>query len=171
MTSVLKVDNIQNSSGTSALSINTSGLLLPKNVALQVEAVDTDQAISGANVLVQWETVELDTISGWDSTNHRYKPNVAGWYLFGGQLRATFATVNAYYLFKVTKNNSDEIVAQFQLNSDNIIGGVYSLPSGLHYLNGTSDYLEVRVEGDEAYTVHDHSTRPSKFWVMLAHQA
>ena len=30
---------------------------------------------------------KLDTGSYWDSTNHRYTPGVAGWYLFGGVVR------------------------------------------------------------------------------------
>ena len=57
--------------GTTALTINSSGLILPRIPALQVSATDTDQSAStgSGNVNFQWETVELDTVSGW-STSH-----------------------------------------------------------------------------------------------------
>lgn len=158
-------------SNSKALEINDSGLLMPKNVVMQVEAINTDQSIVGANVLVEWETVEVDTCSGWDATNERYKPTVAGWYLFGGVLRASFTTTNSFYSFRIFKNGSFYMSSQHQSSADDIIAGEYMLPSGMVYMNGSTDYIDLRVEGDEAYVVHDHATRPSKFWAMLVHNA
>jgi len=53
------------------------------NVAFQAIATDTDQSYTASDYAkILWESVELDTASYWDSTNNRYTPQVAGWYLF-----------------------------------------------------------------------------------------
>ena len=64
-------------SGISGTTINSNGILIPKGVILQVNATNTDQAFdhTGGFTKVQWENVEIDTISGWDSSNHRYTPS------------------------------------------------------------------------------------------------
>ena len=78
--SIIKVDAIQSrGSSDSAITFN-GGFITPRCVIMQVNAIDTDQAVSGGSTdKIQWETVEIDTISGWDATNHRYTPSVAGY--------------------------------------------------------------------------------------------
>ena len=74
----LDVGTIRATNGTTAMTINSSGLILPKIPILQVSATDTDQSMSAnTNTKVQWETVEIDSLSGWDSSNNRYTPTVA----------------------------------------------------------------------------------------------
>ena len=97
MASILNVDQIRTAAGTSAITINSSGLVIPKAVAFQVEATDTDQSYTAsAYAKITWETVALDTGSYWDTTNHRYTPQVAGWYLFGGTVRVQFPSTVAF---------------------------------------------------------------------------
>ena len=70
MASELKVNTISHTGGTTAMTINSSGLVLPKSLILQAIATDTDQSISAATAtVIQWETVVVDTGSYWDSTN------------------------------------------------------------------------------------------------------
>ena len=82
--------------GNLTLEPNGTGLIVPKrNVVFAVQATDTDQSIAGAaNPVIEWEDVSLDTGSYWDTTNHRYTPSVAGWYLFGGFIRVNCTTTS-----------------------------------------------------------------------------
>jgi len=171
--SILKVDAIQSrGSSESAITFN-GGLLLPRSVAMQVNSSDTDQSVGASNTKIQWENVEIDTISGWDSTNHRYTPDVAGYYLVGGGLRLGVGTVNSYINVQIKRNGSDlvddVIEAQYQVTSDLLTNGVYTCGTGLMLLNGSSDYIEMWVDGDEAMTAHDISSQKSHFFAQLVH--
>ena len=145
------------------------------NVAFQAIATDTDQSYTGSDYAkILWESVELDTASYWDSTNNRYTPQVAGWYMFGGQLRfqtlSGGVTLVAFNLGKNgATNNSTALMAQFQTSSDIFTNGEYPFPTGMIQLNGSSDYVEAFFQCEENCTIHDTSTRKSFFWGMLVH--
>ena len=142
------------------------------NVAFQVNATDTDQSYTAASyVKITWETAVLDSASYWDASNNRYKPQVAGWYLFGGQIRAVYPTVTLVG-FSVAKNGNVDVTAnyaQFQVASDAFTNGSYPLPTGLIQLNGSSDYVEAYFQSEENCTIHDASGVASIFWGMLVH--
>ena len=142
------------------------------NVAFQVNATDTDQSYTASSyVKITWETVALDTASYWDSSNNRYTPQVAGWYLFGGQIRASYPTVTLVG-FALAKNGTVDVTSlysQFQVASDAFTNGQYPLPTGLIQLNGSSDYVEAFFQSEENCTIHDSASVPSIFWGMLVH--
>ena len=173
MTSVILVDNIKNSNGTSGIKINSGGLVIPKKVAFQVNATDTDQAYTpaGGYAKIQWEAVQLDTAGYWDASNHRYTPQIAGWYLFGGQVRLATTSVT-FLAFNISKNGDtdhpDRLMSQTQAIADTFTNGEYPLPSGMIELNGSTDYVEVNFQSEENVTIHD-GTRQSFFWGMLVH--
>ena len=173
MSSTIGVQNIAHTNGTNAMTISSGGIVIPKSVIMQVKASDTDQAVGSSNTKIQWETVEIDTIGGWDATNHRYTPNVAGYYLVGGGVRLGVGTVNSYINVQIKRNGSDlvddVIEAQYQVTSDLFTNGVYTCGTGLILLNGSSEYIEMWVEGDEAMTAHDISPQKSHFFAQLAH--
>jgi len=160
-------------SGISGTTINSNGIVIPKGVIMQVNATNTDQAVGASNTKIQWENVIIDTISGWDSTNHRYTPSVAGYYLVGGVLRLRMDTTNQFANIQVKKNGSDAIAnvieAQYNFNSDIINNSCLPSGSGLMLLNGSSDYIEMWIQGDEAMTAHDSSTQGSLFFATLVH--
>ena len=175
MSSRILVDEIYGkTSNSSALTIGSNGLVTPKAVAFQVEATDTDQSYSAsAYAKVTWETVVLDTGSYWDATNHRYTPQVAGWYLFGGTVRVQFPSSVAFVAFNISKNGGTNdgvaLMSQIQAGSDTFSNGEYPLPTGMIQLNGSSDYVEVYFQSDEGATLHDGATRKSYFWGHLVH--
>ena len=146
------------------------------NVAFQAIATDTDQSYTAsAYAKITWESVELDTASYWDSTNHRYTPQVAGWYLFGGQVRLrTLSGSVTLVAFNVAKNgqtstHADIMLAQFQTSADTFTNGEYPFPTGMIQLNGSSDYVEAFFQSEENCTIHDNAGRKSFFWGMLVH--
>ena len=172
MTGILKVDTIQSSGGTTGLTITSGGLIVSKSVAFQVEATNTDQSVSaGTTTIAQWETVQLDTGSYWDATNHRYTPQVAGWYLFGGVFR--FATSRGQYVNSRLRKNSSGI-SQIQFNTgstqeDVFANGAISIPNHMVQLNGSTDYVDVSFSSENSTTLHDSASEASVFWGVLIH--
>jgi len=174
MSSTIGVQNIAHTNGTNAMTISSGGIVIPKGVIMQVNAIDTDQAFTaGSAVKIQWETVEIDTISGWDATNHRYTPSVAGYYLVGGSMRGAMSNVLSSVAIFVRRNgvanDAHELENRFQSNSDTFYNGSYPLPSGLVQMNGNTDYIEVFFQGEENISMHDASDIKSHFFATLVH--
>ena len=163
-------------SGVTGMTISASNLILPKIPILQVNATNTDQSVSGGtDTKVEWETVEIDSLSGWSTSNHRYTPTVAGYYLVGGTLRANLSSIVEYISLAISKNGfntndgTDMLRGQFNHQSDTISNGSYPLPTGLMQMNGSSDYIEVFFKTDEACTLHDATAPKSFFFAKLVH--
>ena len=174
MSSTIGVQNISHTNGTNAMTIDNNGIVIPKGVIMQVQASNTDQAYTASNgvVKLEWESVEIDTINGWDSTNHRYTPSVAGYYLFGGSVRVNASGVNQYINLKFLKNGQDDanrFTAQIQGNVDVLGNGSYNMPTGIMQLNGSGDYIEAFIQSDEDMTVHDIASTKSHFFAQLVH--
>lgn len=172
----LLVNTIKEATGTNtAITIGSNGLIQPKQVAFQVTANDTDQSVSATTATkVEWETVTLDTGSYWDATNHRFTPQVAGWYTFSTTIRAELLNIHEYVRIYISKNgepltNSNaDFASQIQTNNDELIGGVYSGPTVMHQLNGSTDYVEVFFYTDEATVLHNNA-QTSVFNGFLVH--
>ena len=159
-----------------AMTINSSGLILPKIPILQVAATNTDQSVSAAtDTKVEWETVELDTLSGWSTSNHRYTPTVAGYYLVGGTIRALLNTVVDFVKIVVSKNGfdtndgTDMLINQLNHQNDTIESSSLPIPTGLIEMNGSGDYIEIFFKTDEACTLHDATAPKSFFFAKLVH--
>lgn len=159
--------------GVTGIEITSGGLIQPKQVAFQVEALDTDQAIATTATKFQFPTTNLDTASYWDATNHRYTPQVAGWYLFGGVARFLVPTTNQFLRIYVRKNGStsagDNAEMQIQMNSDLFSNSALNIPNVMFQLNGSTDYVEVYGMGDEATTFSDATATRSFFFGFLVH--
>jgi len=175
MSSILKVSTLQDpTNSNTALTIGTNGLIQPKQVAFQVEALDTDQAVSSSGTtLLEFPTTGFDTGGYWDATNHRYTPQVAGWYFFSGIARLNISTINTVLSFYLRKNGltsaPNSISSQMQMDADRINNGNYPFPNGMFHLNGSTDYVQVEASGDEAMIFSDHATIRSVFHGFLVH--
>lgn len=103
MTSIIKVDQIQNSSGTSGLSIDSSGhVLLPKVPAFYVKKTSTQTATSNYERVV-WSEELLD--QGDNFSSNEFTCPVAGVYFFSVQWLST--NDNAQYDVYLRKNESN----------------------------------------------------------------
>lgn len=60
---------------------------------------------AGVETTVNFDTVDYDTVNGWDATNKRYKPGVPGYYTIYAsvQVKAILAT---YFNVFITKNGN-----------------------------------------------------------------
>jgi hypothetical protein len=84
MTSVIKVDNIQNSSGTAALSISSDGIVTPSNPVLFHIYMNANTALAdNTGTVLPLQAAEFDTKSFHDTTNNRITvPSGHSGYLF-----------------------------------------------------------------------------------------
>ena len=169
------VQELQHTNGTSAMTIGSNGLIQPKQVAFQVTGTDLDQSISAsANTTIQFDaSPDFDTGGYWDATNHRYTPQVAGWYFFSGVIRMKLNLLNSVLQLVTSKNGSttgsDALRLQLQFDGDRLNNGVYPLPSGMFQLNGSTDYVEVIVNTEETATASDTANSVSLFSGFLVH--
>lgn len=144
MASVIKCDTLKSTTGNTAITISESGV--PQ---LQVPAfrayLSADQSFSTTTVtLVEFDTVTgdggFDTNNWFNTTTHRYTPQIAGYYFIGGTLRITGTNITRYGTF-IYKNGEHylqgTIVNTAATSNASSIGS-----STLMYLNGSTDYVE-----------------------------
>ena len=150
------------------------------SVAFHVTAVDIDQAYPDGqpNVVVQFNNTLLDTHNYWDETNHRFTPQVSGWYWFGGAVRFVVGgTAESYVGVQVEKNgtafSSSSLFSQRQVQGGTTLlsNDMIPLSSGLIYLNGSTDYANVVFRASTACTLSDASNVFSHFSGFLVRQA
>tara|TARA_B100000963_G_scaffold52638_1_gene40657 strand:+ start:3452 stop:3997 length:546 start_codon:yes stop_codon:yes gene_type:complete len=96
MTSIIKVNNIQNSSGTSALTIDGTGnvsvpqnLLTPTRPAFKCRGygsiqnnanVNSISIASGTDIIYNWDVVDINRNSAFNNSTGKYTVPVAGLY-------------------------------------------------------------------------------------------
>ena len=68
MSSILKVDTIQNTGGTTGLTIDSSGRVLNPNAVGWFVYKSTVQTASGANEVITWQGVRLNQGSGFKTS-------------------------------------------------------------------------------------------------------
>ena len=142
---------------------------VPARVAFQVLANDTDQDIPATTVtLLQCGSVELDTGSYWDSSNHRYTPQIAGWYEVGFTLRLKYdAPPVGQIQLLLYKNGASFQTVMYQLSTDFFTNGSRTFGKVIVQMNGSTDYIDTRVYSDEAGTAHDTTAHSSRFFGSL----
>ena len=113
-------------------------------------------------------------MSAFDSSNNRYTPTVAGYYLCGGALRVNLSSAVERFRCWISKNGSqasdgNSIHLGLQHTSDTIENSNIPLPTGLLEMNGSSDYIEVYFDSEENATIHDSTFAKSYFFAQLVH--
>jgi len=162
MTSVIKVDNIQNSSGTAALSIDSDGRILTP---------------ARPSFMVKWSSTQAATATGWNRLNFDdevfdiggnvssavFTTPVAGVYQFN--LSQRFDSVGSGYIILALMNNASatEFVSDLHRASYRIEGPPSNLYQSLHssitieltanyvvapwYYNSSDTSYNINVEG------------------------
>jgi len=102
---------------------------------------------NGVTTKVILNAAELNVGSAFDTTtNYRFTPQIAGYYFFNGSVQTNWAT-GQYTRFDVSlvKNGSSEVYRGLRRVSTGA-EDYGSIPvSGLLYLNGSTDYVELYV--------------------------
>jgi hypothetical protein len=92
---------------------------------------------AGAWTKMALQTKEWDTANCFDATtNYRFTPNVAGYYHFDGAIQLLNNAIMVVSIYK----NGGEYIRGFYSNPSTVYGGSVT---GLVYMNGTTDYVEL----------------------------
>ena len=94
---------------------------------------------------IQLNSVDFDTTSDFDNiTNYRYTPSVAGYYHIDFQVEINNASIDRV-VGSIYKNGSESYILSNYVNATNALLYPSAIGSGLIYMNGTTDYLELYV--------------------------
>ena len=119
--------------------------------AFSAYALNNQTPSNGANTKVNINTEFFDTANCFDTSNARFTPNVAGYYIVRGCLRFSIGsatnTGNALAMIWLYKNGS-EFYRATELRIWNTAAQQIELCTIL-YMNGTTDYIELygRLDG------------------------
>jgi len=142
MSSVLKVDAIQNTAGTSALTIDSNGFVLPKAVAFSAR-LSTTQSISASTwTKITFNTEDFDTASQYDHSNSKFQPTIAGYYQINASL-AWLAGASTAALTRFYKNGSHYKNGAYLYHGSQALDDYQVESSVLVHMNGSSDYFEI----------------------------
>lgn len=126
------------------LTVDANGrVAMPQTVvAFSAYLNSASQSLANATLTkIALNAEEFDTASCFDSTtNYRFTPNVAGYYILNGQVYIASGAGNNYFC-TVYKNGVESKRGQ-QLGP-NPSGATATTVTALVYLNGTTDYVEL----------------------------
>jgi len=145
--SILRTNQIQDTSGNSAMMINSNGVINQPNKPMFQVGLSAAQSIPNATVsLVNFNDIQTSSggfnIGGYfDTGNYWFKPLVAGYYYFDAQLVIENATPD--YLGVYIYKNGTEIRYNVGTESNAANAYVGAHTSTFTYMNGSTDYVNV----------------------------
>jgi hypothetical protein len=122
-------------SGT--LPVANGGTGTTNGPAFSAYAASVQSVSNSTQTKVAIDTKEFDTATCFNTSNNRFTPNVAGYYLVTGQVFYGSSTVSRM-IVNIYKNGSS-----VKIGSDIVTSGYRVVASALVYMNGTTDYLEL----------------------------
>ena len=115
--------------------------------------ISASQAISSStNTKIALDRELFDVTNDFDnSTNYRFQPTIAGYYFISGCVLLANNINNAGSYTQIRKNGSS-----FMSGSGSASGAVYGgmSASGLIYLNGSTDYVELWIYQNAGSTIN-----------------
>lgn len=137
MTSIIKVNNIQNSSGTSALTIDSSGRITkPQLPFFHVEAFTATSSNASQTGVINFNGIVTNQGSHWNSSNNRFEAPITGLYQFSfngfGSRTSTGGVMNSSVDNQVILQKSTDSGSNYTTAA---MGGYGFFNSGNGYLN------------------------------------
>ena len=160
MSSVLKVDAIQNTAGTSALTIDSSGRMFtparPSFSATRTSAL----TVSSTNQTLVFNNVTHNQGSHYDSSTGKFTAPVTGLYYFSAAASIVVGADNRYLVITIQTSDSDYtgVLLAGRAHTNTTSGTTYgqSQCSGVVHLNANDFVLcKVEVENSSSLAVGD----------------
>jgi hypothetical protein len=137
----IAVDEANIAANTTNIVTNTTNISALQTPPMFRASLATQVTItSSVFTKIPFDTVNFDTITGWDASNKRYKPNKAGYYRVSWGVYGGISTSPTRVLSQLFKNGSN-----YATGSDNVATTSIGASSGsdIVQLNGSTDYIEV----------------------------
>jgi hypothetical protein len=112
MASVLKVNEIQHTGGTSALTVNSSGnVSLPQKIAFMAKITTNFDPGTAARTKIPFATNNsasrvFNFGNGFDDSNNRFQAPIDGLYFFMATAYVGRHTTGSYHIFRFTLNDN-----------------------------------------------------------------
>ncbi len=155
MTGILKVDQIQNNTGTAAMTINTAGQVnFPNGMTGEnkypfVALLGSNQSLSSStNTIVQYNTTNagagLDPSSVFSTSNYRFIAPISGYYWLAANVRTANQGANARVDMIFLKNGAGVMAQGQNQQGSNDMGW-----SAMGIIQcAANDYIEVMVNAN-----------------------
>lgn len=157
MVSILKVDNIQNTAGTDALTIDGSGYVTRPNIPYALVKNGSDKTISSGDA-VPYDTVLSSRGISWNTSNYTFTVPVSGLYHFSGAVRVNAAI--SYVHWYLTNYDTSTTVQSSKLVLSNGYGGGLTTSCGSFYLDLTAgvNYIVTHGSSSSSYVCSANQT-------------
>jgi hypothetical protein len=143
---------VQTADLSGVLQFQQNGVALPNGgvaPAFSATPSGTFTASNSTDTVIPANTVIFDTNSNYNNSTYRFTPTVAGYYQVSAGLSST-GTFTAFCALKLGKNGSVYEQIGYSTSTVNYLG---AYGSGLVYLNGSTDYIQVYVNQNSGSTV------------------
>jgi len=151
MSSVLKVDAIQNTAGTSALTIDSSGrILTPARPAFMARR--TSNQSSG---IVIFDTAMINQGSHYNTSDGKFTAPIAGLYTFSSVVLSRLGGTDNYFTLELWVNGTSYAEMQGYSYLDNDFSGAIQVLADL----SVNDYVQINFTRD----VYGASSASSNF--------
>ena len=160
MTSIVKVDNIQNSSGTAALSIDSSGrITTPARPAFKaIRSSASNQTTADAYVVYPWDTASINIGGHYNTSTYAFTTPVAGLYQFSYILRLENANGGSFAIANLSFDDATTSNDAYNVAHSTAMQGYYSFTgSALFSLSaGVAVKNVVYVNSDTSWQAKEH---------------
>jgi len=170
MTSIIKVNTIQDVGGNNLLISNGSGTITTNNIGgfntpSFLAYVGTGQSFSNNTMtLVQFNTELYDTNSDYDNSSYVFTPTVAGKYFFTCKIRFEVGSISGFQIrIEKNSNTSDYTFPNVLYYNARVENYDTQILSGVLEANGSSDNFRVRASQDSGGAVNISATFGSFF--------
>lgn len=159
MASIIGVETLQHTNGTTAATIDSSGVITqPTKPMFRATGADNVSLTNNTFTKIQFNNEDFDIGGYYDhSTNYRFTPLVAGKYQVGMRVFLTYGSAATENISAELRKNGSAYQIDSRLSGNNTTYGTVQISTVVD-MNGSTDYLEAFCKGDSSTDVSYYSS-------------